>query len=395
MSSLQEVLRRYGGQYVQQYGAAVPAAHREVLHVLPKCRTGELGTCWYYCQACHKTHALPRSCGNRHCATCQQDRSQKWLRRQLDKLLPCEYFLVTFTLPAALRNVARANQRIVYQALLQASAESMKDLAADPRHLGSHQLGFFGVLHTWGRSLEYHPHAHYVVAGGAISKCGTQWRSCAAGFFLPGEPLGLLFRGKFRAALEAAGIADQVDPDVWRRNWVVNIQPTSRGDGALKYLAPYVYRVAISDRRIESCENGQVRFRYTPSGKRKERIMQLDAMEFLRRFLQHVLPKGFHKVRHYGFLHPNSRHSIESVRLLIHQSRGGNYYLESAGHQDHAVHPEGLRCADCGGQLVWLGFMPPVIQPAQPSNRHESWPRWFRSRGPPSTSPAPDKEVAA
>ncbi len=380
MSSLQEILRHYGQQYLQRYGAAMPAAHRKVLHVLPKCRTSELGTCWYHCRKCNKTHALPRSCGNRHCATCQQDRSQKWLDRQFDKLLPCEYFLVTFTLPAQLRDVARRHQRIVYEALMRASAASMKDLATDPRHLGSRQLGFFGVLQTWGRTLDYHPHVHYIVPGGAISECGTKWLPCQTGFLLPGKPLAKLFRGKLRAALRAAGLADQVDPDIWRRSWVVDIQPAGSGQGSLKYLAPYVFRVAIHDGRIESHQDGKVRFRYTPSGKPYQRTMQLDAMEFLRRFLQHVLPKGFHKVRHHGFLHPNSKHTIESVRLLIRQSRGENYYLEEDRPE---AAPKGLCCADCGESLVWFGFTPPATALPQPAS-HRLWQRWIRSRGPPS-----------
>ena len=175
-----------------------------------------------------------------------------------------------------------------------------------------------------------------------------------------------LYRGKLKAALHEAGLIDEVDPQVWNKPWVVDVQSVGNGQSTLKYLASYVFRVAISDRRIQSCENGRVTFRYKPSGERWERPLPLDAMEFLRRFLQHVLPKGFQKVRHHGFLHHNSNHSIEDLRLMIRASQGENHYLEPTTSQEETPGPKGLRCDACGERLVWLAFVAPANLIAPP-----------------------------
>ena len=172
MPTVAEVVRRYGPAYLERFGATMPAAHKKVLRDIAACRTGELGTVLYRCEDCGRTHAMGRSCGNRHCPSCQRDKAEAWLANQTDRLLPCPYFLVTFTLPAGLRDVARRHQRVVYAALFQASSEALRTLAADPKYVGTDRLGFFGVLHTWGRTLEYHPHVHYVVPGGGLSADG-------------------------------------------------------------------------------------------------------------------------------------------------------------------------------------------------------------------------------
>ena len=175
MPTVADVLRRYGGQYLERFGATMPGEHKKVLHAITACRTGELGTVLYACQSCGEIHAIGRSCGNRHCPTCQHDKTKAWLEKQTDRLLPCPYFLVTFTLPAELRALARSHQRVIYATLFEASSEAMRALAANPRFVGTDRLGFFGVLHTWGRTLEYHPHVHYVVPGGGIDEAGSRW----------------------------------------------------------------------------------------------------------------------------------------------------------------------------------------------------------------------------
>src|SRR4029077_16724922 len=250
------------------------------------------------------------------------------------RLLPCPYFLVTFTLPAELRAVARSHQRAVYSTLFEASSAALRLLAADPKFVGTDRIGFFGVLHTWGRTLEYHPHVHYVVPGGGLSANGSSWLPSRANFFVPVEALSVIFRAKFRDALAREGLLNQVDPAVWRRGsgvdlrdrvdpgvwgrgWVVNSRAAGDGRAALRYLAAYVFHVAIGDHRIVSCDDGKVQFLYPRVGSNRPRRMTLDAMEFLRRFLQHVLPVGFQKVRHYGFLSPNSGTAIEAVRWLV------------------------------------------------------------------------------
>jgi len=238
MPSVAEVVRRYGPAYLEQFGATMPAAHKEVLRAIAGCRTGELGTVLYRCEACGKMHAVGRSCGDRHCPTCQRDKAEAWLASQVDRLLPCPYFLVTFTLPAELWRVARSHQRAVYGALFRASSEALRALMADPRYIGTDRPGFFGVLHTWGRALEYHPHVHYVVPGGGISADGGRWLPSRADFLVPVKALSIVFRAKFRDRLRGEGLLEAVDPAVWHRDWVVHCRPAGDGRQSLRYLAP-------------------------------------------------------------------------------------------------------------------------------------------------------------
>jgi Putative transposase/Transposase zinc-binding domain len=355
MPSVADVVRRYGGEYLERFGATMPGEHKKVLHAIAACRTGELGTVLYCCESCGQTHAMGRSCGNRHCPSCQQDKTKAWLETQTDRLLPCPYFLITFTLPAELRAVARSHQRAVYSALFEASSESLRVLAADPKFVGTDRIGCFGVLHTWGRTLEYHPHVHYVVPGGGVSGEGSCWLPSRADFFVPVKALSILFRAKFRDALKRDGLLNQVDPAVWRRKWVVHSQAAGDGRASVRYLAPYVFRVAIGDHRIVSCDHGKVSFTYRRVGSNRPRKMTLDALEFLRRFLQHVLPAGFQKVRHYGFQSPNCATSLEVVRWLITMYNGAIFVLSTA---EPPAAPLALCCPACGGPLRILGLLP-------------------------------------
>lgn len=358
MPTVAEVVRRYGPAYLERFGDTMPAAHKKVLRAIAACRTGELGTALYRCADCGRTHSVGRSCGDRHCPTCQRDKAEAWLASQVDRLLPCPYFLVTFTLPSGLWEVARGHQRAIYSALFRASSEALRALAADPRYVGTDRLGFFGVLHTWGRTLEYHPHVHYVVPGGGLSAEGDRWLPSRADFLVPVKALSILFRAKSRDAMRDEGLLDRVDPSVWRRDWVVHSQPAGDGRESLRHLAPYVSRVAIGDHRIVSCDDGRVTFSYRKVGSKRRRTMTLDAMEFLRRFLQHVLPSGFPKVRHYGFLSPAASVSLELVRWLIALWAGLTYVLRSGRTEvvaDRAGEPV---CPTCGGRLLRLGFLP-------------------------------------
>ena len=322
MPTVAEVVRRYGAAYLAKFGKGVPVEHRQVLRMIARCRTGELGTVVYRCEQCHTTHHIGRSCGNRHCPSCQQHKTKAWLADQTSRLLPCPYFLLTFTLPASLRRFVRTHQRACYAALFKASSETIRTLAADPKYVGSANCGFTGVLHTWGRTLEYHPHIHYVVPGGAVSQEGSKWLSSRVDFFIPVRAASIIYRAKFRDEMHQAGLLDQIDPRVWQEAWVVHSQAVGDGRRALKYLAPYVFRVAISDHRILAVTEGpdgqgQVTFGYRKSGSNRWRKMTLTADEFLRRFLQHVLPSGFQKVRHYGFAAARNRDRFEHVRWLV------------------------------------------------------------------------------
>jgi hypothetical protein len=322
---------------------------------------------FYRCSSCGRTHAMGRSCGNRHGPTCQQGKTKAWLEKQLARLLPCPYFLLTFTLPAKLRACLRAHQRVGYAALFEASSGAIKRLAADPKYVGTTSPGFVGVLHTWGRTLEYHPHVHYVVPGGGLSDDGARWLPSRADFFVPVRALSKIFRAKFRDCLRRAGLLSQVDPSVWLQDWVVHSQAVGDGRASLKYLAPYVFRVAISDHRIVSCDDRNVTFCYRKSGARRWRRMTLSATEFMRRFLQHVLPTGFQKVRHYGFASSNSKQSIESARWIVTLHYDLLFLL--LARQSPTISSPRIRCPACGGVMILVGFVP-----AEPG---------FAARGPP------------
>ncbi len=357
MPTVAEVLRRYGGEYLERFGTRMPHEHRKVLGAIRACRTGALGTVHYACASCGRNHVMGRSCGNRHCPTCQQEKAKAWLEKQTTRLLPCPYFLMTFTLPSELRRLARSNQRAVYNALFQASSQAIRTLAADKRFFGDGRTGFFGVLHTWDRTLEYHPHVHYVVPGGAVSADKGSWRSSGPAFFLPVKALSIVFRAKFRDAMRKAGLLKEVESAVWMRPWVVHSQAVGDGRMSLKYLATYVFRVGISDHRIVSCDDGQVTFSYRRSGTNHWRKMTLGAMEFIRRFLQHVLPRGLQKVRHSGFLGPQSKLSIEAIRWLVTIHNGEQFLLLAKTTADIPILPT-RRCEECGGSLRVVAFFP-------------------------------------
>ena len=361
MPTVADVVRRYGAAYLAKFGDAVPVEHRQVLRMIARCRTGELGTVVYRCEQCHTTHHIGRSCGNRHCPSCQQHKTKAWLADQTSRLLPCPYFLMTFTLPANLRRFARSHPRECYGAMFRASSETIRTLAADPKYVGSRNCGFFGVLHTWGRTLEHHPHVHYVVPGGAVSEDRSQWLSSRADFFISVRAASKIYRAKFRDEMRQAGLLDQIDPHVWSEAWVVHSQAVGDGRRALKYLAPYVFRVAISDHRLVSLADGpdgagQVTFGYRKTGSNRWRKMTVTAEEFLRRFLQHVLPRGFQKVRHYGFASARQRENFEQIRWLVTLAMGLTYLLTARPATLEKTNAM-VTCDQCGGPLRIVAVM--------------------------------------
>ena len=359
--SIGQIFRQYGPAYRRRYGARMPREQLRVMHLLERCRTGALGHAVYGCTACGTVHAVPQSCGNRHCPQCQGGKAQQWLDKQLARLLPCAYFLITFTVPHELRRLIRRHPRKAYPALFAAAVATLRELTSNSRHLGSDKLGFTAVLHTWGRDLTYHPHLHCVVPGGALSEDGQHWLPSRVDFFVPVKAASLVFRAKFLDLLAAAGLREQVPAAARRKQWVVHCQPVGDGRRALRYLAPYVYRVAISQRRLLKCEPGpdglgRVTFTYRKSGSRRERRLTVTADEFIRRFLQHVLPRGFQKVRHYGFAHPRCRVDREWLKMLVTVTLNEVYVLLVAA--PVVVVPPRPRCPRCGAELTFQRFLP-------------------------------------
>jgi hypothetical protein len=315
MVELAHILRQFGPVYQQTYQDQLLPSHRRAMRDICNCRTAVFGGHLYTCQNCQTTQYSYHSCQNRHCPKCQHQAGQDWLERQQDLLLPVPYFLLTFTLPAELRPLALGQQKLIYNLLFRTAAAATQQLAQDPRFVGG-QIGMVGVLHTWGRNLAYHPHVHFLVPAGGVDENG-RWRSTRHNFLVPVRALSVLFRAKFRDALQRTPFFDQIATAVWRQPWVVHCKPVGDGRTALRYLAPYIFRVAISNRRILKLAKGKVSFRYFASETGKPRICTLTATEFIRRFLQHVLPKGFVKVRYYGFFAPGLRQRLQAIRQQL------------------------------------------------------------------------------
>lgn len=347
MIELAEIFRQHGPAYRDKFKGHIPASHLRAMAAIEQCRTEALGGHLYTCDECGETRYSYHSCKNRHCPKCQNEAGQAWLTRQTELLLPVSYFMVTFTLPEGLRTLARSNQRLMYDVLFHASAAALQALAWDPRFVGG-QIGFVGVLQTWTRALLYHPHTHYLVPGGGLSADGQRWRRARNAFFVHVKPLSRLFRAKFRAALADSGLLEQVPASVWQQEWVVHCQPVGTGETALTYLAPYIFRVALSNRRILKLQDGQVTFRYREMGSRRWKTATLPAEEFIRRFLQHVLPKGFQKVRYYGFFSPGQRHRLALARNLLGLTATPETSQNDGGLAQPRPDPAVIWCPTCG-----------------------------------------------
>jgi hypothetical protein len=334
-----DVIRRHGAEYRKYRGERLSLAEDLALKALGACRTAAMGGHVARCDACGHERIAYNSCRNRHCPKCRAAASARWLQQRAAELLPVAYFHVVFTLPRCLAALALQNKRLVYDLLFGAVSQTLTKIAADPKHLGA-EIGFLAVLHTWGQNLLDHPHVHCVVPGGGLSADGSRWIASGEEFFLPVRVLSRVFRGKFLDRLKRAFAAGELtlegqlkplaDPqefqrlvsECYRTEWVVYCKPPFGGpEQVLKYLARYTHRVAISNRRIVALENGQVTFRWKnyAQGNRWQK-MTLSAVEFLRRFFLHLLPSGFVRIRHYGFLANRHRDAkLARIRHLLGQ----------------------------------------------------------------------------
>lgn len=330
-----DVFRIFGAAYLAEHPAS--SDQRRVLRAVQSCKTAALGGHKSKCDQCGHEEFFYNSCRNRHCPKCQGSARAKWLTDRTSELLETPYFHVVFTLPDALGPIGLQNKSVLYAILFRAAAETLLEIASNPKHLGA-QIGFLAVLHTWGQRLDHHPHVHCVVPGGGLSQDRSSWVSSSDSFFLPVRVLSRLFRGKFLAYLRGAleqgrlkfhGELIKLQEDSqWkaflhglsRIEWVVYAKPPFGGPlQVLKYLARYTHRVAISDQRLVSVKDGRVTFRYKDYRcGNTERTMTLNATEFIRRFLQHVLPGSFHRIRYYGFLSNRTRRqNVELARKLL------------------------------------------------------------------------------
>ena len=318
MTEIAGIFKKHGSSYLSKYSAGMPPSHIKAFDDILKCRTHVMGGKVYYCPECKKYEYSYHSCGNRNCPKCQNDKADQWLEKNKNLLLPVNHFMITFTLPDELRSLTRGNQKLFYKLLFKCSSKSIEKLSSDSKYIGG-KPGMIGILHTWSRTLLYHPHIHYIITGGGLSEKNKKWNKSRSDFLLPVKALSIIFRACFRDELKKENLAlfNHIPSNLWRKDWVVNSIPVGRGENALKYLAQYVFRIAISNSRIISLKNGAVTFKYKESLTNQWKIMRLEVEEFIRRFLQHVLPSGFVKVRYYGLFASANRDKLSTVRILL------------------------------------------------------------------------------
>jgi hypothetical protein len=374
-----DIFRRYGEDYRQQHGASLSTVQRRVMTAIEVCRTAALGGHLERCDRCNYERPCYDSCRDRHCPKCRSLARAEWIEKRMSEVLQTHYFHVVFTVPDPIVSIAYQNKDLVYGILFRAAAETLSTIAADPKHLGA-QIGFFAVLHSWGQNLLHHPHLHCVVPGGGISPDGTHWVYCRPRFFLPVRVLSRLFRRLFLNYLQEAFNSGSLqffsslealqDPQAFRRyldpvrnrEWIVYAKPPFAGpQQVVDYVGRYTHRVAISNHRIIDIENGQVQFNWRDyRDNNLQKTMTLPADEFIRRFLLHVLPSRFHRIRYYGLLgNRHRKEKLEHCRQLLCMAPSSGSSSDSVTAEDYRDRYERLtgrslrECPVCHrGQMI-------------------------------------------
>ena len=270
-----DVFVAHGKAYLDAFGRRMPTNHKKVIRAIIQCRTPQLGTIVCACEDCANTYRIFRSCGNRHCPTCQGDKAINWFNTRIDQMLPVHHFMITCTVPSEFREFFRSNQRFAYAGLFQATSKTITSLAAEPTYFSGDTPGFFGVLHTWGRQMQYHPHIHYLVPGGAFSSTDHSWHSSPEAFYLPVRVLSAKIKSRFFKLITRADLLHLVPAEAWKKSWNVNSQPVGNGARSIRYLSSYVFRTAISNHRVLTMKNDRVMFRYTDTKSGTNKTMSL------------------------------------------------------------------------------------------------------------------------
>lgn len=369
--AVHQALCRWAPAYLERFGAAMPTRQREVLQAILTCRTPALGGALHFCSNCNHRHFTYHSCNDRHCPQCGGQDAQQWLHTNAAVLLPVSYFLVTFTLPEGLRRWIRSHPALGYNLLLASSSQALQDLAQNPKRLGA-TLGMLGVLHTWTRTLEYHPHVHYLVPGGGLTADQRQFKPTQPRFLLPVKALSDRCRTLFRAALQKQmpEALAQLPTKVWKQRWVTHSAAVGSGQNTLTYLSRYIFKTATGNRQLQLLPNGRLRWPFRHSGTGAWCHIDLEPFEFIRRFLQHVLPAGFHRVRRFGWLHPAQRVKLNRVRALLKTapllSAAEQQAWQPSGHASQPAdasppprQPPALLCPHCGHALILVGRWQP------------------------------------
>jgi hypothetical protein len=364
---LADIFRLYGPAYLEKYGDRMPPSHKRAIADIIDCRTPALGGQVYFCDDCADYRYSYHSCKNRNCNKCGHEQAQEWLEAQKRQLLPVTYFMATFTLHDNLRRLAGSHQWLFYDLLFRTSAAALQKLARDPEFVGG-ELGMAGVLQTWPRDLSVlHPHIHYIIPGGGLSEDG-QWLPARQNFLMPKKALSKIFRAKFRDALKQAApeLFDTIPPETWKEKWVVHLQPVGTGEHALKYLAPYIFQVAISNKRLLKLDDGMVTFKYKHGKTKQWKVKTMPVERFIASVLQHVLPPRFVKVRYYGILSSQKREQLEKAKELLTvqnakpEPQATAAPPETASESDEPAEekPKTIRCPKCGKEMRWIKEVP-------------------------------------
>ena len=310
---LANLIHQYRPAFEDKYANALLPGHRNAINAIRRCRTPEAGEMQLYCNECTTHSHQPQSCGHRSCPKCQNHAASQWLDRQRTKLLPVEYFMITFTLPFELRALAWHHQTVIYNLLFDTAITTLKDFGRDAQHLGA-DIGMTAVLHTHSRRLDFHPHLHVIVPGGGVHQAKRQWIKKKGHYLFNAFALAKVFRARFLAALNDAGLPVPTDLP---KKWVVHCNAVGKGHTALEYLSVYLYRGVISENNIVADRNGMVTFKYIEARTGNTLTRTLNGEDFLWLILQHVLPRGFRRVRDYGFLHGNAKQRLTLVQLVL------------------------------------------------------------------------------
>ena len=343
------IINQYYDAFMIKYGDTALPNHLKAMNAIRRCRTPDSGELYVQCPNCNHAEWRPMSCGHRSCPKCQNHEASQWIDRQQGKLLPVPYFMATFTLPYELRSLTWHHQKEVYSILFTCVSSTLKDFGLNPKNLGA-EIGMTMVLHTHNRKLDFHPHIHVVAPGGGIDKHRRQWKKKRGKYLFNQDAMAKVFRARFLAALNEAGLSI---PRNIPSEWVVDCKHVGKGLTALKYLSKYLYHGVISEKNIISNQDGEVTFKYIESKTGNTQYRTLKGEDFLRLIMQHVLPKGFRRVRDYGFLHSNAKKLLSLVQLVLHVVIKGI-----------KQHPRSVfKCPWCKSPMVILGFRQTAWKP--------------------------------
>jgi hypothetical protein len=342
---LSSICTRYRTRFIARHGKHTSEAQWSALNALQGCHTEQYGTLNLACQDCSQAAIRYRSCGHRFCNQCQQHSTQTWLARQTQKLLPVDYYLVTFTLPYELRTLAKAHSAVVLPLLMQCAADTLRRFGRNEQGLEA-DLGMCAVLHTTTRRLDYHPHVHLVVPGGGVNAERNQWRKVKGNYLFNGRALGIAFRGAFLHALSAAGLSIPTTP----QKWIAQCEKVGRGLETLQYLSRYLYRGVISNHHIIDDDGDNITFRYRESKTNTVQHRTLPGEDFMALLLQHVLPKGLRRSRDYGFLHGNAKRLLKTVQWVLRVLLPEKLALKKAS----------FCCPHCQGRMLVVHMTPPM-----------------------------------